>query len=120
MEWRRLAQPIEVIYTHGVFRPAAPLDLELREGQHVIFLLLEYDAEWEPCVEDKDVRQWCTDSDEDLEALCAVIKHCSQSKRHAKPRGLLAPLRHMHIDAWGPSQKVWGGCVAAYMSLLRH
>jgi len=57
--WRRMAKQIEVIYTQGVFRPAAPLELELREGQHVIFLLPEKGAELEPFVEDDDVRQWC-------------------------------------------------------------
>jgi predicted DNA-binding antitoxin AbrB/MazE fold protein len=57
--WRPMAKHIEVIYTNGLFRPAAPLDLELREGQHLIFLLPENDAELEPFVEDEDVRQWC-------------------------------------------------------------
>ena len=56
-----MAKQIEVIYTHGVFRPAAPLDLELREGQHLIFLLPENGAELEPFVEDDDVRQWCAE-----------------------------------------------------------
>jgi predicted DNA-binding antitoxin AbrB/MazE fold protein len=56
-----MAKQIEVIYTHGVFRPAAPLDLELREGQHLIFLLPENSAELEPFVEDDDVRQWCAE-----------------------------------------------------------
>jgi predicted DNA-binding antitoxin AbrB/MazE fold protein len=59
--WRRMAKHIEMIYTNGVFRPAAPLELELREGQHVIFLLPENGAELEPSVEDKDVRQWCAE-----------------------------------------------------------
>ena len=59
--WRRMAKLIEVIYTQGVFRPAAPLELELREGQHIMFLLPENGAELEPFVEDNDVRQWCAE-----------------------------------------------------------
>jgi predicted DNA-binding antitoxin AbrB/MazE fold protein len=59
--WRRMAKHIEVIYTHGVFRPTAPLELELREGQHVIFLLPENGAELEPFVADDDVRKWCAE-----------------------------------------------------------
>jgi len=38
-------------------------------------------------------------SDEDLEALYTVIKHFIQSKRHAKPRSLIATLREIQIDA---------------------
>ena len=38
-------------------------------------------------------------SDEDLEALYAVIKHFIQSKRHAKPRSLMTALRDIQIDA---------------------
>jgi predicted DNA-binding antitoxin AbrB/MazE fold protein len=57
--WRRMAKHIEVIYTNGVFRPAAPL--ELREGQHLVILLPEHCAELEPFVEDDDVRQWCAE-----------------------------------------------------------
>jgi hypothetical protein len=38
-------------------------------------------------------------SDEDLEALYAVIKHFVQSKRHAKPQSLMAALRGIQIDA---------------------
>jgi len=38
-------------------------------------------------------------SDEDLEALYALIKHFIQSKRHVKPRSLMAALRGIHIDA---------------------
>jgi predicted DNA-binding antitoxin AbrB/MazE fold protein len=60
-EWRRMAKHIEVIYTQGVFRPTAPLELELKEGQHVMFLLPENGAELESCVEDDDVRQWCAE-----------------------------------------------------------
>ena len=59
--WRHMAKHIEVIYTHGVFRPAALLELELREGQHVMFLLPENDPELEPFVAGDDVRQWCTE-----------------------------------------------------------
>src|SRR5262245_24975072 len=59
--WRRMAKQIEVIYTHGVFRPVAPLELELREGQHLPILLPENSAELEPFVEDNDVRQWCAE-----------------------------------------------------------
>jgi predicted DNA-binding antitoxin AbrB/MazE fold protein len=56
-----MAKHIEVIYTNGVFRPAAPLELELREGQHLVILLPENGAELEPFVEDDDVRQWCAE-----------------------------------------------------------
>jgi predicted DNA-binding antitoxin AbrB/MazE fold protein len=59
--WRRMAKHIEMIYTNGVFRPAAPLELGLREGQHVMFLLLEKGSELEPLIEDDDVRQWCAE-----------------------------------------------------------
>ena len=38
-------------------------------------------------------------SDEDLEALYAVIKHFIQSKRHARPRSLMATLRAIQIEA---------------------
>jgi predicted DNA-binding antitoxin AbrB/MazE fold protein len=58
---RRMAKHIEVIYTNGVFRPAAPLELELREGQHLIVLLPENGTELEPFVEDEDVRRWCAE-----------------------------------------------------------
>ena len=40
-----------------------------------------------------------TFSEEDLEALYAVIKRFIQSKRHTKPRSLLATLRGIQIDA---------------------
>ena len=40
-----MVKHIEVIYTHGVFRPAAPLELPLEEGQHLTFMLPEHDAE---------------------------------------------------------------------------
>ena len=56
-----MAKHIEVIYTNGIFRPAAPLELELREGQHLVILLPENGAELEPFVEDNDVRQWCAE-----------------------------------------------------------
>jgi predicted DNA-binding antitoxin AbrB/MazE fold protein len=59
--WRRMAKHIEVIYTNGVFRPAAPLELELKEGQHVIFLLPENGAELEAFVEDEALGQWCAE-----------------------------------------------------------
>jgi predicted DNA-binding antitoxin AbrB/MazE fold protein len=58
---RRMAKHIEVIYTNGVFRPAAPLELEHREGQHLIVLLPENGTELEPFVEDEDVRRWCAE-----------------------------------------------------------
>ena len=58
---RRMAKHIEVIYTNGVFRPAAPLELELREGQHLIVLVPENGMELEPFVEDEDVRRWCAE-----------------------------------------------------------
>jgi predicted DNA-binding antitoxin AbrB/MazE fold protein len=54
-----MAKHIEVIYTKGVFRPTAPLDLEFEEGQRLTFLLPEHGAELEPFVEDEDFRQWC-------------------------------------------------------------
>ena len=38
-------------------------------------------------------------SDEDLEALYAVIKHFIQSKRPARPRSLMVALRGIQIDA---------------------
>jgi hypothetical protein len=38
-------------------------------------------------------------SDEDLEALYTVIKQFIESKRHAKPRSLMATLRDIQIDA---------------------
>jgi predicted DNA-binding antitoxin AbrB/MazE fold protein len=59
--WRRMAKHIGVVYTNGVFRPAAPLELGLREGQHLIVLLPENGAELEPFVEDEDLRQWCAE-----------------------------------------------------------
>jgi len=59
--WRRLVKHIEVIYTHGVFRPAAPLELPLEEGQHLTLILPEHGAEVEPFEEDEDLRQWCAE-----------------------------------------------------------
>jgi hypothetical protein len=59
--WRRMAKHIEVIYTHGVFRPAAPLELELAEGQHLTLILPENGVELEPFVEDDDLRKWCAE-----------------------------------------------------------
>ena len=59
--WIRMAKHIEVIYTNGVFRPAAPLELELKEGQHVMLLLPENGTELETFVEDEEVRQWCAE-----------------------------------------------------------
>jgi predicted DNA-binding antitoxin AbrB/MazE fold protein len=56
-----MAKHIEVIYTNGVFRLTAPLELELREGQHLMFLLPENGAELELFVEDEDMRQWCAE-----------------------------------------------------------
>ena len=52
---------IEVIYTHGVFRPAAPLEVPLEEGQHLTLMLPENGAEVEPFEEDEDLRQWCAE-----------------------------------------------------------
>lgn len=57
--WIRMAKHIEVIYTNGVFRPSAPLELELEEGQRLTFLLPEHSVELEPFVEDAALRQWC-------------------------------------------------------------
>ena len=56
-----MAKHIEVIYTNGVFCPAAPLELELAEGQHLTLILPENGTEWEPLVEDEDLRQWCAE-----------------------------------------------------------
>jgi predicted DNA-binding antitoxin AbrB/MazE fold protein len=56
-----MVKHIEVIYTHGVFRPAAPLELEFEEGQHLTLILLENGAELEPFVEDEDLRKWCAE-----------------------------------------------------------
>lgn len=56
-----MAKHIEVIYTRGVFRPAEPLALELAEGQHLTFMLLEHGAELESFVEDEDFRKWCAE-----------------------------------------------------------
>jgi predicted DNA-binding antitoxin AbrB/MazE fold protein len=60
-EWRRMVKHIEVIYTHGVFRPAAPLELALEEGQHLTFILPENGVEVEPFEEDEDLRRWCAE-----------------------------------------------------------
>jgi hypothetical protein len=38
-------------------------------------------------------------SDADLDALYALIKQFIQSRRHAKPRSLMATLRSIQIDA---------------------
>jgi predicted DNA-binding antitoxin AbrB/MazE fold protein len=54
-----MAKHIEVIYTQGVFRPTAPLELEFAEGQHLTLILLEHGAETEPFVEDEDLWRWC-------------------------------------------------------------
>ena len=59
--WRRMAKHIGVVYTNGVFRPAAPLELELAEGQHLTLILPENGTEWEPLVEDEDLRKWCAE-----------------------------------------------------------
>jgi len=56
-----MVKHIEVIYTHGVFRPAAPLELPLEEGQHLTLILPEHGAEMEPFEEDEDLRQWCAE-----------------------------------------------------------
>ena len=59
--WRCLVKHIEVIYTNGVFRPAAPLELNLTEGQHLTVMLPDNGAELEPFVEDEDLRKWCAE-----------------------------------------------------------
>jgi predicted DNA-binding antitoxin AbrB/MazE fold protein len=56
-----MVKHIEVIYTHGVFRPAAPLELPLEEGQHLTLILPEHGVEVEPFEEDEDLRQWCAE-----------------------------------------------------------
>ena len=54
-----MAKHIEVIYTHGVFRPCEPLDIALEEGQHCTLILPENDSEPDNFVEDEDLRKWC-------------------------------------------------------------
>jgi predicted DNA-binding antitoxin AbrB/MazE fold protein len=56
-----MVKHIEVIYTRGVFRPTAPLELPLEEGQHLTLILPENGAEMEPFEEDEDLRQWCAE-----------------------------------------------------------
>jgi predicted DNA-binding antitoxin AbrB/MazE fold protein len=56
-----MVKHIEVIYTQGVFRPAAPLEVQLEEGQHLTLMLPENGAEVEPFEEDEDLRQWCAE-----------------------------------------------------------
>ena len=56
-----MAKHIDVIYTHGVFRPIAPLELGLTEGQRLTLLWPEYGAESEQYVEDTDLRVWCAE-----------------------------------------------------------
>jgi Protein of unknown function DUF104 len=57
--WRHMAKHIEVIYTKGVFRPAAPWALELEEGQHLPLIFPENGAELEPLGEAAALRQGC-------------------------------------------------------------
>jgi hypothetical protein len=38
-------------------------------------------------------------SEEDLDELYAVIKHFTQSKRHAKPQSFMAKLKRIQIEA---------------------
>jgi predicted DNA-binding antitoxin AbrB/MazE fold protein len=56
-----MTKQIEVIYTHGVFRPAEPLEEEFAEGQRLTLILPETGAEHEPWVEDEAVRTWCAE-----------------------------------------------------------
>ena len=56
-----MVKHIEVIYTQGVFRPSAPLEVQLEEGQHLTLMLPENGAEVEPFEEDEDLRQWCAE-----------------------------------------------------------
>ncbi len=56
-----MVKHIEVIYTQGVFRPAAPLEVPLAEGQHLTLILPENGVEVEPFEEDEDLRQWCAE-----------------------------------------------------------
>ncbi len=56
-----MVKHIEVIYTQGVFRPSAPLEVQLEEGQHLTLILPENGAEVEPFEEDEDLRQWCAE-----------------------------------------------------------
>lgn len=56
-----MAKPIDVIYTHGVFQPAAPLELEIPEGQRLTLLLLEYSADLNQSIEDTDLQAWCAE-----------------------------------------------------------
>ena len=56
-----MVKHIEVIYTQGVFRPSAPLEVQFEEGQHLTLILPENGAEVEPFEEDEDLRQWCAE-----------------------------------------------------------
>jgi predicted DNA-binding antitoxin AbrB/MazE fold protein len=47
-----MSKQIDVIYTHGVFRPFEPLELDLEEGQRLILILPESGDEQAPCIRD--------------------------------------------------------------------
>ena len=54
-----MSKQIDVIYTHGVFRPLEPLELGLEEGQRLILILPESSDEREAFIEDEGLRKWC-------------------------------------------------------------
>jgi len=56
-----MSKPIDVIYTHGVFRPFEPLELDLEEGQRLTLMLPESGDERAPFVEDEGLRKWCAE-----------------------------------------------------------
>ena len=56
-----MSKQIDVIYTHGVFRPFEPLELDLEEGQRLTLILPERDDERTLYVEDEELRRWCAE-----------------------------------------------------------
>lgn len=56
-----MSKQIEVIYTHGIFRPFEPIDLDLEEGQRLILILPESSDERARFVEDEGLRTWCAE-----------------------------------------------------------
>jgi predicted DNA-binding antitoxin AbrB/MazE fold protein len=56
-----MSKQIEVIYTHGIFRPFEPLEVALEEGQRLILILPESGDEQALFVEDEGLRKWCTE-----------------------------------------------------------
>jgi predicted DNA-binding antitoxin AbrB/MazE fold protein len=56
-----MSKQIEVIYTHGIFRPFEPMELDLEEGQRLILILPESGDERAHFVEDEGLRTWCAE-----------------------------------------------------------